>query len=203
MRLAVRSKSRGYCLRIAEINALLADVVHQPKDFHAVSLEFQIAISERLLGIDLESYVTETRRAPRRQVIGSVTFARERARIAGLHEVDRVSAMLETEKDAAVLRIFLAQVESQDSAIECPRALDVRDVQQNMADSFERHRTNAGCPFNSLVNRVTALKHLNNPIDYLAAARCAEATSIEAAPGHGCCAISNTTPSGPRNLTSK
>jgi hypothetical protein len=52
--------------------------------------------------------------------------------------------MLETEEDAAVLRIFLAQVESQDSAIEGPRALDVRDAQQNMADSFEYHRGKTG-----------------------------------------------------------
>src|SRR5689334_5303531 len=49
-------------VRIAEVNALLANVVHQPKDFHAVSLEFEIAIPERLLGIDLESYVAEARR---------------------------------------------------------------------------------------------------------------------------------------------
>ena len=40
-----------------------------------------------------------------------------------------MSAMLKTEEDAAVIRILLAQVESQDSAIECPRALDVRDAQ--------------------------------------------------------------------------
>jgi hypothetical protein len=111
-------------------------VVHQPKDFHAVSLEFEIAIPERLLGIDLESYVAEARRTSRRQVIGAITLARERARIAGLHKIDCVRAVFETQEDTAVIRILLAQAESEDSAIERLRAFNIRDTQQNMADSF-------------------------------------------------------------------